>query len=120
MTRGVATIDPFKGRSEAVTVTAKGTVDLVNRYVEGHARANLRGVVGRITLPLSHVLTDMEIRGPLDDIRVSPEGPVGGVKKLLGGSTEVAKDSVKMSGTVLKEGLTLPFQALGMFGDEEK
>lgn len=117
MNRGVATIDPFKGRSEALTVTAKGTVDLVNRQVEGHARANLRGVVGRITLPLSHVLTDMTIRGPLDDIRVSPEGPIGGVKKLLGGSTEVAKDSVKMSGTVLKEGLTLPFQALGMFGD---
>lgn len=120
MTRGVATIDPFKGRSEALTVTAKGTVDLVNRQVEGHARANLRGVVGRITLPLSHVLTDMNIRGPLDDIRVSPDGPVGGVKKLLGGGTEVAKDSVQMSGTVLKEGLMLPFQALGMFGDEEK
>jgi hypothetical protein len=118
MRRGVATIDPFKGRSEAMTVTAKGTVDLVKGQVEGHARANLRGVVGRITLPLSHVLTDMTIRGPLDDIRVSPEGPVGGVKKLLGGSAEVAKDSVQLSGKVLKEGLRLPFQALGMFGDE--
>ncbi|WP_166647046.1 AsmA-like C-terminal region-containing protein [Prosthecobacter fusiformis] len=118
MNNGVATIDPFKARSEALTVTATGTVDLVKRRVQGHARANLRGIVGRITLPLSHVLTDMEISGPLDDIRVSPEGPIGGAKKLIGGSAEAAKDSVKLSGDVLKEGLSLPFQALGMFRDK--
>ncbi len=120
MTKGVATIDPFKGRSQALTVTATGTVDLVKRRVDGHARANLRGVVGVVTSPLSHVLTDMEISGPLDDIRVSPEGPVSGVKKLLGGTAKVAKGSVKLSGAVLKEGLTLPFEALGMFGQKKE
>ncbi|MBB5040222.1 AsmA-like C-terminal region-containing protein [Prosthecobacter dejongeii] len=119
MNKGVATIDPFKGRSEAITVTATGTVDLVNQYVQGRARANLRGIVGRITLPLSHVFTDMEISGPLDDIRVSPEGPIGGAKGLFQGTAKVAKGSVKLSGNVLKEGLTLPFEALGMFGEQK-
>jgi hypothetical protein len=119
MNKGVATIDPFKGRSEAVTVTATGTVDLVKQYVQGRARANLRGIVGRITLPLSHVLTDMEISGPLDDIRVSPEGPIGGAKGLFQGTAKAAKGSVKLSGNVLKEGLTLPFEALGMFGEQK-
>lgn len=118
MNKGVATIDPFKGRSEAMTVTAKGTVDLVNRRVEGHARANLRGIVGRITLPLSHILTDMEISGPLDDIRVSPEGPIGGAKNLIKGSAKAATGSVKLSGDILKAGVTLPFEALGMFGEK--
>lgn len=119
MNKGVATIDPFKGRSEAITVTATGTVDLVKQYVQGRARANLRGIVGRITLPLSHVFTDMEISGPLDDIRVSPEGPMGGAKGLFQGTAKVAKGSVKLSGNVLKAGLTLPFEALGMFGEEK-
>ncbi len=119
MNKGVATIDPFKGRSEAITVTATGTVDLVKQYVQGRARANLRGIVGRITLPLSHVFTDMEISGPLDDIRVSPEGPIGGAKGLFQGTAKVAKGSVKLSGNVLKESLTLPFEALGMFGEEK-
>lgn len=74
MTKGVATIDPFKARSEAVTVTAKGTVDLVRKQVDGHARANLRGIVGLATSPLSYVLTDMDISGPLNNIRISPPG----------------------------------------------
>lgn len=120
MTKGIAAIDPFKARSEAVTVTATGTVDLVRRRVDGKARANLRGIVGRITLPLSHVFTDMEVSGPLDDIRVTPEGPVGGVKNLLKGTAKAATGGAKLSSGVLREGLTLPFEALGMFGREKK
>ena len=118
MSKGVATIDPFKARSNSVTVTAKGTVDLVKRRVEGKARANLRGIVGRITLPLSHVFTDMEVSGPLDDIQVTPEGPIGGVKSLLKGTSQTATTGAKLSSKVLREGLKLPFEALGMFKDE--
>lgn len=51
MTKGVASVDPFKARSESVTVTAKGTVNLVRKQVDGTARANLRGLVGIVTSP---------------------------------------------------------------------
>lgn len=110
MSKGVATVDPFKGRSQSVTITAKGTVNLVKKYVKGHARANLRGVVGRITLPLSHVLTDMKIQGPLDDIRVTPDGPIGAAGNAL-------KGGAKISTGLLKEGLSVPFEAMGLFRD---
>lgn len=114
MTKGVAAIDPFKARSESVTVTAKGTVDLVRRHMSGHARANLRGLVGIATSPLSHVLTDMDIEGPLNDVRISPQGPAGAVKKTV----RAAKGGVKLSSQVLNTGLTLPFRALGMLDDD--
>lgn len=111
MSKGVASVDPFKGRSQSVTITAKGTVNLVKRYVDGHARANLRGIVGRITLPLSHIFTDMKIQGPLDDIRVTPDGPVGAARSVL-------KGGAKLSTGLLKEGLSVPFEAMGLFRDE--
>lgn len=120
MTKGIAKVDPFKARSESVTVTASGTVDLVKRRVDGKARANLRGIVGRITLPLSHVLTDMEISGPLDDIQVTPEGPVGGVRTAVSGTAKAVKGGAKLSSGVLREGLSLPFEALGLFGPDKK
>lgn len=114
MTKGVATIDPFKARSEAVTVTAKGTVDLVRKQVDGTARANLRGVVGVITSPLSHVLMDMEINGPLDDVRISPQGPVAAAKDAV----RAAKGGARFSSKVIGTGLSLPFRALGMLDAE--
>lgn len=114
MTKGIATIDPFKARSESVTVTAKGTVDLVHKKVDGEARANLRGVVGIVTSPLSHVLTDMDIRGPLSNIRISHKGPVAAVKK----GVEAAGDGVQFTSNALSTGLTLPFRALGMLDDD--
>ncbi len=110
MTKGVAAIDPFKARSESVTVTAKGTVDLVRKQVDGHARANLRGLVGVVTSPLSHVLMDMDISGPLNDVRISPQGPVAAAK----GAVKAAKGGVKFTSKVVGTGLTLPFRALGM------
>ncbi|MGV3659994.1 MAG: AsmA-like C-terminal region-containing protein [Prosthecobacter sp.] len=114
MTKGVAAIDPFKARSESVTVTAKGTVDLVRKRVDGHARANLRGIVGIATSPLSHVLTDMDISGPLSDVRISPQGPVAAAK----GAVKAATGGAKFSSKVIGTGLTLPFRALGMLGDD--
>lgn len=115
MTKGVASIDPFKARSESVTVTAKGTVDLVRKQVDGHARANLRGLVGIATSPLSHVLTDMDISGPLNDVRISPQGPVAAAK----GTVKAATGGVKFSSKVIGTGLTLPFRAMGMLDDAE-
>ncbi len=121
MTKGSAAIDPFKARSESVTVTATGTVDLVKRQVSGQARANLRGIAGIATAPLSHVLTEMKVSGPLDDIRVSPITPVSAAKGLITGTFKGASTTVtgsaKLSSNVLRAGLSLPFEALGMFGD---
>ena len=99
-------------------VTATGTVDLVNRQVSGIARANLRGVVGVATIPLSHVLTEMQVSGPIDDIRVARLTPRFAVKNLVTGTTNVAGGTVKLSSSVLREGLSLPFEALGMFGKD--
>lgn len=123
MTKGMATIDPLKARSQSVTVTATGTVDLVKRQVAGQARANLRGVAGIATRPLSHVLTEMQVSGPLDDIRVSPLSPGAAAKNLITGTVKAAtgtvSSSAKLSSNVLREGLSLPFEALGMFGNDK-
>ena len=119
MNKGIATIDPLKARGESLSVTARGTVDLVKRRVAGNARANLRGLIGVVTFPLSHVLTDMEISGPLNDIRVSSQGPVAATQKIVSGTAKVAVGSVKLSSNILREGLSLPFEALGMFGKDK-
>lgn len=68
-----------------------GTVDLVKRQVEGKARADLWGIVGAATAPLSLVLSDMRISGPLNDIGVSPLGPSAVAKTAV---TATAKASV--------------------------
>lgn len=114
MTHGVATIDPFKARSESVTVTAHGTVDLVRKQVEGQARANLRGLIGVATSPLSHALAEMEISGPLHDIRISPRGPVAAVEK----TAHAAGGGVQFTSNALSTGLTLPFRALGLLDSD--
>jgi len=123
MSKGTASIDPLKARSKSVTVTATGTIDLVKRRVAGQARANLRGIAGVATAPLSHVLTEMQVSGPLDDIRVSPLSPGAAAKNLFTGSVKAAtgtvKTSTKLSSSVLRAGLSLPFEALGMFGDDK-
>ncbi len=114
MTKGIATIDPFKARSESVTVTAEGTVDLVRRKVAGHARANLRGIVGIATSPLSHALTNMDISGPLHAVRISPEGPLVAMEKTV----QAASGGVEFTSQALSTGLTLPFRALGMLDED--
>ncbi len=120
MSKGVAHLDPFKARSESVIVIATGEVDLVKRRVSGHARANLRGVVGIATKPLSHLLAEMEVRGPIDHIQVTAAGATGTTEGLLGGlfggtKKTIAGGSASLSADVLRESLSLPFEALGLF-----
>ncbi len=111
MTHGLATVEPMKVIGQSVVVTARGTVDLNKRVVEGHARANVRGVVGVIISPISLAFLEMKVVGPLDDIKVSPLGPLGAAKTVIGGAA-------KLSSTVLREGVSVPFEALGMFRKE--
>jgi hypothetical protein len=95
---------PLTANGGAVTVTATGTIDLVQRKVDAHATGNLRGVVGVVTSPLSQTL-EMEVSGPLDQIRVRSVGPVA----IVGSGIS---DAAKATGNVLKEGVTLPLKAL--------
>ena len=113
MTKGMATLEPMKAIGESVIVTARGTIDLNKRVVNGHARANLRGIEGVVLAPVSVLFLEMKVTGPLDDIRVAPAGPLGMAK-------EFAVESAHLSSTVLREALVLPFEALGLFHDEEK
>ena len=113
MTRGVVTVEPMKVRGEAVIVTARGTIDLNRRVVDGHARANLRGFPGVLLSPVSVLFLEMKVTGPMDDIRVSPLGVVGAAKT-------VVVEGAKLSSLVLRQALALPFEALGLFHEEEK
>ena len=113
MTQGFVTLEPMKVRGEAVVVTARGTIDLNRRVVDGHARANLRGVAGVVLSPISVLFMEMKVTGPLDDIRVSPLG-------VLGAAKVVAVEGTKLSSAVLRQGLALPFEALGLFHGGDK
>ncbi len=113
MTRGIVTVEPMKVRGEAVIVTARGTIDLNKRVVEGHARANLRGFPGVLLSPVSVLFLEMKVTGPLDNIRVSPMG-------ILGVAKTVVVEGAKLSSSVLRLALALPFEAMGMFHEEEK
>ncbi|MDB6007078.1 MAG: AsmA-like C-terminal region [Prosthecobacter sp.] len=108
MSKGVAMVEPIKGLGQSIVVTARGTVDLNKRTVDGHARANVRGIVGVIISPISVAFMEMQVRGPFDDIKVSPLG-------LIGAAKSVVKNTVKLSSTVVREGVSVPFEALGMF-----
>jgi multidrug efflux pump subunit AcrB len=60
----------------------KGTIyvrliDLKQRKVDGRARGNIRGILGLATTPLSRAL-EMQVSGPLNNIRVRPLG-FGGI-----------------------------------------
>ncbi len=50
----------------------------------------------------------MRISGALDDIRVFPLGP--------GAAAKTAVTGGKLGTGILRQGFSLPFQALGMFG----
>ncbi|MEO8351975.1 MAG: hypothetical protein ABI680_09600 [Chthoniobacteraceae bacterium] len=88
---GVFTISKFTARSDAVDVTATGTLDLVQREISAQARGQLRGVAGLATSPVTSML-NMQVSGPIGQVRVQPEGPVRaadgvvkGAAKLTGG-----------------------------------
>ncbi len=118
MDHGIATIDSLKARGDSIVVKASGTVNLVERQVQGTGRANLRGILGVATFPLSHILMEMQISGPFDDIQVSPLTPGDAVKGVVTDTVKVAGKTVKFGANVLREGLSLPFEALGMFSND--
>ncbi len=112
MTKGVAMVEPMKVLGQSVVVTARGTVDLNKRTVEGHGRANVRGVVGVVISPISVVFMEMQVKGPFDDIKVAPLGLIGAAKSVL-------SNAAKLSSVVLRQGVSVPFEALGMFRRQE-
>jgi hypothetical protein len=54
------------------------------------------------------VFLEMQVRGPFDDIKVAPLGVIGAAKS-------VVRNAAKLSSVVLREGISVPFEALGMF-----
>jgi hypothetical protein len=96
---GVVTISDFTANGDAVSVTAKGKVDLVRREISAHAWGNLRGVAGLATLAVSRTL-EMEVSGPLDQIRVRPVGAA----KVVGGT-------ISGAAKLLETGASMPFKA---------
>ncbi len=101
-----------KGGS-SLTISAKGTVDLTKHRVAGRARAKLVGVPGLLTSPLSRLL-EMEVAGPYEDIRVKPLGPVKLASNTVSGTVDVPIDVLeetgRITGTLLKEGIKMPFE----------
>ena len=108
MTNGLAMVEPMKVLGQSIVVTARGSVDLNKRTVEGHGRANVRGIVGVIISPISLAFMEMQVRGPFDDIKVAPLGLIGAAKSVL-------NNAAKLSSVVLRQGVSVPFEALGMF-----
>lgn len=123
--KGVVTVSQFTARSDAARVTATGTVDLNRRQVDGRARGNIRGLFGVVTGPLSRAL-EMQVSGPLDNIRVRPVGFGGALAGTLKGTAEMVPKTLKHSSqlpvTILRDGVGLPLRALGILkpgsGDE--
>ncbi|WP_264487194.1 AsmA-like C-terminal region-containing protein [Luteolibacter arcticus] len=111
----------FKATGGSLTVTAKGTVDLKRRRVDGVARGKLDGLPGLVTHPLSRLL-EMEVSGPYDDIRVKPLGPPklvsNAASATVGVAVETIEEAGKISGTVIVESIKLPFRWLQKKADE--
>lgn len=55
----------------------------------------------------------MQVQGPFDDIKVAPLGLIGAAKSVL-------KNAAKLSSVVLRQGVSVPFEALGMFSSREE
>lgn len=107
----------FEARGgSSLTVSAVGKIDLRKQRVQGRARGKLIGLPGLVTSPLSHLL-EIEISGPYDDIRVKPIGPAklasNTVNGTVGTSIDTLEETGKITGTVLKEGIKLPFKWMG-------
>ena len=109
-TDGILKVSRLTATSEAVRVTAEGTVDLKRRQVLGHARANLRGIFGIVTGPLSRTL-EMQVSGPLDNIRVRPLG----LKGILNVPLSLVPDSSKGASRLIQNGVALPVRGLDLF-----
>ncbi len=101
---GVVTISKFAARSDAVEVTATGTLDLVRREISAQATGQARGIAGLATSPVTSML-NMKVSGPIGQVRVQPEGPVRGV----------VKGAAKLPVDVIKTGITMPLKVLDLF-----
>ncbi len=119
-TKGLATVSHFTATSDAMKVTASGTLDLKQRKVAAKARANFRGVVGVATSLLSRTL-EMQVSGPLDNVRVRPigfEGVVEGTANLV---PNTVKQASRVTGDIVRDGVALPVRALDLFrSDKDK
>lgn len=115
-------VSRFEATGGSLEVSARGHVDLAKSRVDGVARGKLSGLPGLVTQPLSRLL-EMEVSGPYDDIRVKPLGPTRLVSNAASGTVGTAVDTVveagKVTGTVLKEGVKLPFRWLEKEKEEE-
>jgi len=112
---GFIDVSRFEATGGSLTVSAKGRVDLEKKRVDGIARGKLSGLPGLVTKPLSRLL-EMEVGGPYDDIRVKPLGPAKLVSNAASGTVGVAVETLeeagKITGTVILEGVKLPFRWL--------
>ena len=105
----------FKATGGTLNVSAKGTVDLAKKRVDGRARGKLTGLPGLITKPLSRLL-ELEVSGPFDDVRVKPMGPAilasSEAPEDVGEAFEAIEESGKAAGEIIKEGVKAPFRFL--------
>jgi hypothetical protein len=101
---GVFTISKFTARSDAVDVTATGTVDLIQREISGQAQGQMRGIA-RLPTSLVTSMLNMKVSGPIGQVRVQPVGPVRGV----------AKGAAKLPVDAIKTGVTMPLKVLDLF-----
>ena len=73
-------------------------------------RVNLRGLFGIATGPLSRTL-EMEVSGPLDNIRVRPIG----LKAILNVPATLVPDTAKGTSGVIRNGVALPLRVFDLF-----
>jgi hypothetical protein len=117
---GVVEVPRFEATGGSLNVSAKGEVDLARKRVDGVARGKLTGLPGVVTKPLSRLL-EMEVGGPYDNIRVKPMGPAKLVSNAASGTVGVPVDALeeagKVTGTVLVEGIKMPFRLMEREGE---
>lgn len=119
----IVDVTKFEAKGGPLTVSAVGKMDLDTRRVSGRARGKLVGLPGLITKPLSRLL-EMDVAGPYGDIRVKPLGPAKLASNTASGTVGVVVDTIeetgKVAGTVLSEGVKLPFRMFQKDKEEDK
>ncbi|WP_367874208.1 hypothetical protein [Luteolibacter sp. Populi] len=112
----IVEVPRFEATGGTLHVSAKGSVDLDKKRVDGVARGKLTGIPGLVTNPLARLL-EMEVGGPYDDIRVKPLGPAklvsNAASTTVGTAVDTLEEGIKITGEVLKEGVKLPFRWMG-------
>lgn len=119
----VVDVTRFEATGGTLTVSAVGKVYLDKRTVSGRARGKLTGLPGLVTSPLSRLL-EMDVGGPYNKIRVKPLGPAKLASNTASGTVGVVVDTLeetgKITGTVLTEGVKLPFRLFDKDKEEKK